>query len=195
MLLRIGLDDARKGEAASARALLDESLALCDSPFNEAQVTLQLGVIAFHEDRHEEALELVDRAAHLARGIHFVWWEANALNNGAEIALGLGDVPGGRERASTGLALAQSIGDRQGTVYGLALLAWAAADAGNPERAGRLWGAVEAEAARGPIGQWESESADYAGRVMRVAGPEFERAAEAGRRLALEDAVAYALGP
>ncbi len=194
MLLRVAVDESRRRDLTNARRLLDESLALWNSPFNEAQVTLQLGTIEVREGRREEGLELVDRAAVLAREIHFIWWEQNALATGAEIALELGDVEGSRERAAAGLGLAQSIGDRQGMVYSLALLAWAAAEAGDAERAGRLWGAVEAEAERGPIGQWESERADYAAHVQRVAGPEFERAAEAGRRLALDDAVAYALG-
>jgi predicted ATPase/class 3 adenylate cyclase len=195
MLLRLAVDESRRGDTASARRLLDESLALWKSPFNEAQVTLQLGNIAVHDDRPEEALELVDTAARLAREIRFVWWEKNALQTGAQIALELGDVDGGGERATAGLALAQQIGDRQGVVYSLALLAWAAAEAEEVERAGRLWGAIEAEAARGPIGQWESESDEYAAHLMSVTGPEFDRAAEAGRRLALDDVVAHALGP
>jgi hypothetical protein len=93
-----------------------------------------------------------------------------------------------------GAALAHSIGDRQGIVYGLGLLAWAAAAAGEAGRAGRLWGAIETEAARGSIGQWEDERDDYAAHVLPVAGADFDRAVEAGRHMTLDDAVAYALG-
>ena len=193
MLLRLAVDESRRGEVATAKALLEESLALWKSPFNEAQVALQLGSILFREGRGEEALELADRAARLSHEIDFIWWEKNALEIGAEIALTLGRLEYARERAISGVALAQAIGDRQGLVYGLGLLAWAAAEAGEAARAGRLWGAVEAEAARGPVGQWEAERDDYASHLSRVSGADFDRAVENGRRMALDDAVAYAL--
>jgi predicted ATPase/class 3 adenylate cyclase len=194
MLLRAAVDASRLGDNARARNLLEESLSLWKSQFNEAQVTLQLGTITFGEGRLEEALELVDRAARLAHEIDFVWWETNALETGAEIALNLERTDHARERATSGVALAHSIGDRQGIVYGLGLLAWAAADAGEADRAGRLWGAIEAEAMRGRIGQWEAERDDYATHVFRVTGADFDRGLEGGRRMALDDAVAYALG-
>jgi predicted ATPase/class 3 adenylate cyclase len=194
MLLRLAVDESRRGDDAKAKRLLEESLALWKSPFNEAQVALQLGSIIFREGRSEEALELVDRAARLSHEIDFVWWEKNALETGAEFALTLGRVEYARERAVSGLALAYSIGDRQGIVYGFALLAWAGAEAGETERTGRLWGAIDAEAGRGPIGQWEAERDDYAAHLSGVAGAEFDQGLEAGRRMALDDAVAYALG-
>jgi predicted ATPase len=193
MLLRMAVDEGRRGDGAKAKRLLEESLSLWKSPFNEAQVALELGSILFREGRSEEALELADRAARLSHEIDFIWWEKNALEVGAEFALTLGRVEYARERALAGVALAHSIGDRQGIVYGFGLLAWAAAGAAEAERAGRLWGAIEAEAARGPIGQWEAERDDYAAHVLRVAGADFDRAVEAGRRMTLDDAVAYAL--
>ncbi len=194
MLLRIAVDESRRGEGGEAKRLLEESLSLWKSPFNEAQVALQLGNIVFREGRSEEALELADRAARLSHEIDFVWWETNALLNGAEFALTLGRVEYARERAVSGLALAHSIGDRQGTVFGLCLLAWAAAEAGDAERAGRLWGAIDAEAGRGPIGQWEAQRDDYAAHLSGVTGADFDHGFETGRRMALDDAVAYALG-
>jgi tetratricopeptide (TPR) repeat protein len=193
MLLRMAVDESRRGDGARAKQLLEESLSLWNSPFNEAQVALQLGSILFREGRTEEALELADRSARLSHEIAFVWWEKNALETGAEFALTLGRVEYACERAVAGVALAHAIGDRQGIVYGLGLLAWGAAAAGEAERAGRLWGAIEAEAARGPIGQWEAERDDYAARVLPVAGADFDRAVEAGRRMTLDDAVAHAL--
>jgi hypothetical protein len=39
-----------------------------------------------------------------------------------------------------GLPIARQIGDRQGTVWGLALLAWHAAPTGSGERAGQVVG-------------------------------------------------------
>ena len=68
-----------------------------------------------------------------------------------------------------------------------------AAARGQAERAGTLWGAVEGEAKRGRIGQWENERDEYAGHVFAVAGPEFERARADGRAMSLDEAVEYAL--
>ena len=77
----------------------------------------------------------------------------------------------------------------------LAILARAAAEQGDQQRAGRLWGALEREAERGPIGQWEAqgEGDQYTAAVLARTGAEFERARQEGRRLALDAAVELAL--
>jgi hypothetical protein len=67
----------------------------------------------------------------------------------------------------------------------MALLAWLAAERGELERAGRIWGAIKAEAARAPVGQWEAEEAALAIHVVREDSG-FERGRAAGRRLTLE---------
>ena len=79
------------------------------------------------------------------------------------------------------------------TVYALALLARLAGAAGQAERAGRLWGAIEAEEARGPVGYWEGDRERIASTVV-ISSTEFESARSAGRSLSLDEAVAYALG-
>ena len=67
-------------------------------------------------------------------------------------------------------------------------------DEADAEHAGRLWGAIEAEAERGRIGQWEEgERDEYADHLLPVAGPEFDRGVAAGRALTLAGAVQYAL--
>jgi len=86
-----------------------------------------------------------------------------------------------------------AIHDRQLTVYLLALLAATAAAHGELEKAGALWGAVEAEEARGRIGQWEAERDDYAARVLEHENEAFERGRVEGRRMTLPDAVEYVL--
>ena len=57
--------------------------------------------------------------------------------------------------ARDGLALAHRIGDRNGTILGVAELARLAAVRGHAERAGRLWAALEREAARTPLPYWD----------------------------------------
>jgi tetratricopeptide (TPR) repeat protein len=192
MLSRLAIEAKRVGNVDRARALIGESLALDSSEFNEVGALALLGDLAFDEGHHDEALELLDRSARLAAEIQFVWWQKNALQTAADYALQIDRPDHAMSRARESLPIARTIGDRQGMVYGLTLLAWAAAAVGEVERAGRLWGAVDAEAARGRIGQWEDERDDYAGHVVDAA-PEFERALAEGRQLSLEEAVEFAL--
>jgi predicted ATPase len=192
MLSRLAIEAKRVGEVERARALIDESLALDSDKFNESGALTLLGELAFDEGRYDEALELLDRSARLAAEIEFVWWQKNSLESAAEYALRIGRVDHAVARLRESLPIARSIGDRQGTVYELALLAWAASAMGALERAGTLWGAIDAEAARGRIGQWEDEREDYASHVV-AAAPEFDRGYEQGRTLPFEDALQLAL--
>ncbi len=91
------------------------------------------------------------------------------------------------------LAIARSIGDRQWMHWGVALAAWAAAEKGRLSQAGSLWGALEAESERAPVGQWEKGERDTFVARIRRSVPEFERAAVEGRRLTLAEAVELAL--
>ena len=193
MLFRLGVEAARLGDTNRARALCEESLAMDTDGFNVAQASSLLGDVAVGEGRYEEAFELFDRSADLAERIGFDWWRAGVLINAAEYALKLGRIDQAAPRAQAGLRIAHAMGDRQTTAFALSLHAWIAADAGEPDRAGHLWGAIEAEAARGRIGQWEGVSEEYAARLSPVAGPEFERARSQGRALPLDDAVELAL--
>ena len=76
---------------------------------------------------------------------------------------------------------------------GLARLARIAAERGDHRSAGRLWGAVEAEEARGPIGAWENEREAYVRTVLAATASEFERARDEGRKLSLDEALDVAL--
>jgi hypothetical protein len=71
------------------------------------------------------------------------------------------------------LAASVELGDRQTTLYALALLARFATVAGKEERAGRIWGAIEAEESRGPVGHWEGEREQFASAVV-VPSAEFK---------------------
>ena len=196
MLPRLAQDANLAGDRTRARALCEEALALgralgFEKPIAEA--LLILADLEWRDGRLEEAMSLADEAAARATAIGWRWWEVAALLHAAECAYRLrGPLEdGGRVRRS--LAAARTIGDRQHTIYALALLAWAAAAADEPERAGRLWGAIEAERERGPIGQWEAERDEYALHLAPVSGPAFDRGAADGRAMTLEQAVEYGL--
>ena len=149
--------------------------------------------MAFGENRPEEAVDLADRAADLAGEIGFRWWEAGSRLQAAEYAL-LAGLPAG-DRPQRGLAVAHEIGDRHLSCYGLAQLAWVAAEAGDAREAGMLWGAAQAVVERSPFDPFGADREVYEAHVLVVAGPEFEHASRVGRSMSLSDAVEYALGP
>ena len=77
--------------------------------------------------------------------------------------------------------------------YLLSLVARCAIEHEDTERAGRLWGAIETEEARAPMGQWEIEREAYAAPLLRRAGAGFERGRALGRTLSLDEVVKQAL--
>ncbi|HEX8918999.1 MAG TPA: hypothetical protein VF898_10895, partial [Chloroflexota bacterium] len=91
------------------------------------------------------------------------------------------------------LPLVTRMGDRQQTILAVALLAQIAAGTGRPKRAGRLWGAIEVEEARAPVGQWETQRDRFAQVILAHTGPEFEFGRAEGRHLSLDEAVDCAL--
>ena len=196
MLPRLAQDANFAGDRVRARVLCDEALALgralgFEKPIAEAQ--LILAYLEREDGRLEQALRLSDEAAALAAAIGWRWWEAAALLHAAECVFRLQGPLEDDGRVRRCLTAAHAIGDRQHTIYALALLAWAAATAGDPERAGRLWGGIEGETERGAIGQWEAEREEYALYVESVFGPEFDRGVADGRAMMLDQTVEYGL--
>ena len=152
-----------------------------------------LGSIAHHEGDHERAAELLEQSAGLAAETGFFWWRAHTLYELGEIAVESRNLESAEERLRQALEQAVGIGERQLTIYTLALLARTAAERGAAERAGVLWGAVEAEEQREPVGQWEAERDEYAAPILANEGPALARGREKGRSLALADAVEVGL--
>ena len=93
------------------------------------------------------------------------------------------------------LRLMSEIGDRQMVVFTLARLARIAAESGRYERAGLVWGSIEAEEGRSSMGAWAKERDRLAAPVLSHEGSEFERGREQGRLLSLDEAVDAALDP
>jgi tetratricopeptide (TPR) repeat protein len=181
---------------ARARTLAEESLELHRRYGSRRGEGIALGTLADVEWRtgnRELALELAKTSAATAAETGFLWWQVGMLYNLCEWSLELGR-PGAAERfGREALELADRIADRQHSVYLLALLARIAAQDGRLERAGLLWGAVEAEERRGSIGQWEAEREAYAAPMQAHSGPDFGRGLDEGHRLALGEAVVLAL--
>ena len=192
MLIRQAIGAWQTGDLARATALADESRELHGSARDEAESLYVLGHIAFAEGRGDEALALLSRSAELSGHVGGRWFQAGALVAYAEYALELGRLDEAAASARRVVADATAAGDRRHAVFGIVVLARLAAETGELEQAGRRWGAVEAEAERAPVGQWDAERDDYAASVVRD-DPAFERGRLAGRRLTFDQAVAEAL--
>jgi tetratricopeptide (TPR) repeat protein len=198
MLLRFAAEATRVADFDKARALTDEARSTVHRPGdrrnrNESIALATLAQIARHEGDIDLSIELYLESAELAGGAGFLWWQGGRLIDLAELGLELGRREQAERWTRDGLAVLLPLRDRQLLVYGLALLAALDADAGQTERAGLWWGAIEAEEQRGAIGQWEGEREQFERQVFAHADTELERGREAGRLLSLEDAVERAL--
>jgi hypothetical protein len=99
--------------------------------------------------------------------------------------LEIGDIEEGERRGREGLTLARKIEDRTYTLFGLGLLAWAAAEGGEAERAGVLWAAIEAEEARAPDPMWAAYRDRFGAHIPEEPRP--------SSPLGLDEAAEYAL--
>ena len=152
-----------------------------------------LGWVEQGEGNLERALELFEQGATLCEQVGYTWIQASSLLGAAELLQELGRPEAAEERACEALGLTWQLVDRRSTAYALAFLAKLAAAQGDLVRAGRLWGAIEAEAVRAPLGNWEQERAEYEAAIVAPGDPEFEAARTAGRGLTLAEVVDYAL--
>lgn len=193
---RLGYIALELEEPERARPLLEHSLdafTAIDSRRGQAQAIGALGTLARAEGETELAVALYEQSAALSAKIGRKWWQARMLTNLAELAVERDMPPEAAARARHALDISRQIGDRQSVVFALARLAWAAAAERNVQRAGRLWGAVEAEEARAPLGTWEKARNPYAARVLSLTEPDLHPALQEGRQLSLDQAVDYAL--
>lgn len=193
---RLGYVALALDEPERARPLLEQSLntfIALGSSRGQAQTIGTLGALARAEGDTELAGALYQQSATLSAKIGRKWWQARMLANLAELAVERDRSEEAAARARQALGLARQIGDRLNVVFALACLAWAAAAEHDARRAGRLWGAVEAEEARAPLGTWGSARQPYAARVLTLAEPDLHPALNEGRQLSLDQAVDYAL--
>jgi predicted ATPase len=198
LLHRLGTNALNIGRPELARAPLEESLSIfrrVGSKRGVAQAIGSLGYLAREEGDLDRAIQLLDESREMVADSGFIWWEVAMLQAIADCTLQMGRIEETAAPATRALSLAAQVTDRQSAVFGLAHLACVAAERGDITRAGRLWGAIESEEQRKPIGAWESERDEYTGHVFAHAGPELDESLEEGRRLSLDEAVELALNP
>ncbi|HEU5066476.1 MAG TPA: BTAD domain-containing putative transcriptional regulator [Gaiellaceae bacterium] len=192
LLHRLGMNALNRGEPARAREPLEESLAIFrrhGARRGEAINLGGLGYLAQQEGHADQAEAVLEQSAAMAAEEGFTWWEATTRANLAELALAENRLDDAARYARQALRLTARIGDRQLSVYALAYLAIVAAENGDARRAGRLWGAVEAEETRRPVGHWEGERDQYAARLPARSSSEFEIGLREGRQLSLLAAI------
>jgi tetratricopeptide (TPR) repeat protein len=180
-----------RGETDHAWPLFDAALEEFrerEMPLGEGQVLAFLGEKAFREGDLERASELFLESAAIAREADWTWWEVGQLNTAAWSERVRGRLDAAEELASRAVALALGIGDRRNLVYAGAQLSVIAAARGDSARAGLIWGAVEAEEARGRVGQWENERAELEELVLAADGPGFSDARGEGSLLSIGQA-------
>jgi hypothetical protein len=188
----------RRGELKRARELVEASHEIHTrrgDRWGLTQTVGTLGAIARDSGDAARAFELIGQSAAIAREVGVLWWESGMLAELACLSLNAGRVDESEMRARESLALAEQLGDRAGCVFGVGLGATVAAERGQLERAGRLWGAIEDEDAGAPLGGWRRHRQTCEALIRKAAGPGFERGRAEGRALTLDDAVALALEP
>ena len=174
MRFRLGTALRHLGDVERARSLTEqarEEFRLQGNRAGESMAMGTLGHFALREGRTNDARELIGEGASIAHDVGFFWWEAGQLGTLAEIALGEGDAERGEAITRQALTIWQRIGDRPNMVYGVALLAWAAAARGDGERARLLWAAVEDDEVRsgGPV--WANVRERFVAHIPEGPGP------------------------
>ncbi len=158
----------RRGDPAHARILVaqvDAILTRIRAPRLEAQLPGALAHAEVLDGNNAAALELFLESARRAEAIGFIWWEAVMTGEAAEVAKSLGRASQALGLILRALDLCHHVGDRQNTVWSLATLAALVRESGDSDRAAVLWGAVEAEERRAPLGAWEQHREPFVARL------------------------------
>jgi predicted ATPase/class 3 adenylate cyclase len=193
LLMRFAHDALDRGKFDEARELGDQSLELSrEHGFerNEVHVLTLKGELEFETGDEERGVALIEESAARAAQIGFVWWQMLTLHILASRLLLRGRTERAIPYALKALDIAERIGDRTRTLGSLAQFARIAAEQGDPERAGRLWGSLETETDRDPAPGWTPRDSIHAEAILAAGGPEFERGRAAGRRFTLDEALA-----
>jgi predicted ATPase/DNA-binding SARP family transcriptional activator len=183
---RLGVVSYYTGDREGTRRLWEESLTeyrRLGYRMGELQALGNLGSLALEDGDIDRGRAMTTDAIDGAREVGWWWWVARGQAVLGEVALELGDVDEAERAARELVAIAWRSENRQETVYGLAMLARAAALRGDEDRALALWSTVEAvEDQPGRFGRFDRS--EYAAHL-----PDGPRPAP----LPLEAAVAVAL--
>jgi predicted ATPase len=196
LIHRRGVNALNRGKPEQAREPLERSLEMfrhVGSVRGEAQAIGALGYVAQEDGDLDRAVELWEESLAMVRETGFLWWQVGMLAALADAALERGRPAEAAALAREQVSLSRQVADRQNAVYGLSSLARAAAEEGDRFRAGQLWGSIEAEESRSPIGFWETERDAYETKLRPHRDTDFERGLRSGRGMTLDGAIELAL--
>jgi tetratricopeptide (TPR) repeat protein len=194
----LGTAERYRGRHEDAQRLYQDALATAGDlwwPTVLAQVNL--GYLAWLEDRDAEALERHEEAVRVAREGGDAWMVATCQTSVGRAARRLGDLDRASAVQAEALRGFVALENAWGIAVCLDAFAALAGDRGDHVRAARLYGAEEAIRERGRFGLWPTIRDEHeAGRQATASGlgeAAWERARSQGRTLTQEEAVAEAL--
>jgi predicted ATPase len=193
---RLATSAARRGDMQRCGAMLEENLVRAralGSRYLESEALSVLGIVAQHSGDAEKALALMSESLAITRALGFRWCEALDSANLAQMALDVGRLDDAEAHGREALVLAGEMNDRAVKIDSLGALALVAHARGDEERAGRLWGAIEAEEARAPIGDWVLYREDFETTLLADADAAFERGRERGHLHSFEASIEWAV--
>jgi predicted ATPase/class 3 adenylate cyclase len=196
LLHRIGLIAMRRGDLGDARTLVEESQSIHkrhDDRWGLTQTIATLGAIERDSGNLGHAFDLISRSAELSSEVGVLWWHAGMLIELAALSLEAGRLEDAEVKARESLELANGMHDYGGRVFGVGVLACVAAERGDTERAGRLWGAIEDDHVGAPLGGWIRHRASCQAHIDSSDAPQLAAPLAAGRSMSLDDAVELAL--
>ena len=199
-LLPLGFIIENQGDYARASALLEEKLVLSrevGEKWDVARALVLLGNVALNQKDYVGARVHYEEGLAISREISHRLFIALISNNLGHVALNEGNYTAARELYTEAVLLAQEVGSVRYMIIHLVGWAGLARALGQPERATRLSGAVEA--LRASIGsRLEQEEQVEHERTISVARSQlgeaiFNQLWLEGLAMSLEQAVAYAL--
>jgi predicted ATPase/DNA-binding SARP family transcriptional activator len=184
-------------DSVTARRIVEPALADARAggfTYEESDLLDVLAMVERYDGNVALAYSLRLRSLELSRSIgEWPWGETTKLRHLAELSSLLGHEAEAERFGREAVVISRDSGNRIKTVQALASLAVLARARGDEERAGRLWGGIEAEEARALLGWWLTQRDAYAQLVVSDAGPDFERGRAVGLTQSLAATVAYAL--
>ncbi len=201
-LANLGYAVVHGGYYERVPAFLEEARACLAEDLNghaRAYLSIILGVSTLRGEDLGPAISQIEEGLALSRELGDRRNTSMALFILGMIEFGRGDVDRGAPLFEEGASISQDIGDRLGGIYYVWGFGKPSALRGNPVRAATLWGA--AEALREQMGMALSVldlaasgyESDLAGVRSTLGEADFEAAWARGRKMSLEQAIAYAL--